>query len=270
MKKKKGLKGACWKNYFYNLDERVNECDLSLNVGVYSIVNVKNGKFYVGSTFSSFNKRRMEHLHYLRSGTHHSVVLQRAYNKYGESCFKFKILHEVPHNYVRVLEQWYLNTQPCEYNSSKCSTGGLNQNSKSKESIIKKLEDYCKYKGDNSIEAYKQANLDSDLLYRILIGKSYSYYNIPEELLNKCREVRSRCRAKYWKGLKRKKSTIEKISIKNKGRGGKKVIDTKTGVVYKTIAEAAQSENLHQETLRCYLNNKRKNITTLKFYEEES
>lgn len=50
---------------------------------VYTIINIKNGKRYVGST-RLFEERKYYHLYLLRKGSHHSKILQRAYNKYGE------------------------------------------------------------------------------------------------------------------------------------------------------------------------------------------
>lgn len=60
--------------------------------GVYRILNTANGKQYIGSTAMSFAKRWREHIRDLRRGTHHSVLLQRAWVKYGESSFVFSIL----------------------------------------------------------------------------------------------------------------------------------------------------------------------------------
>src|SRR3970040_1255088 len=54
--------------------------------GVYKILNVMNGKVYVGSA-ANFKSRWKFHLGQLRYGNHHSITLQRAYNKYGERNF---------------------------------------------------------------------------------------------------------------------------------------------------------------------------------------
>lgn len=59
--------------------------------GVYLIRNSINGKGYVG--FSCNLARRFKvHISQLNQGTHHSVVLQRAWNKYGETAFQFLVL----------------------------------------------------------------------------------------------------------------------------------------------------------------------------------
>ena len=62
--------------------------------GVYSISNTKNGKIYIGSSVD-MAARWGVHRHQLRKGEHHSVKLQRAWNKYGEEVFKFCVLEVV-------------------------------------------------------------------------------------------------------------------------------------------------------------------------------
>lgn len=62
-----------------------------MNTGIYQITNLENGKCYVGSAVS-FRKRWKEHLRQLSNGNHHSTVMQRAWNKYGETAFEFKKL----------------------------------------------------------------------------------------------------------------------------------------------------------------------------------
>lgn len=62
-----------------------------MNTGIYQITNLHNGKSYVGSAVS-FSKRWKEHSRQLSNGNHHSTVMQRAWNKYGEASFGFKKL----------------------------------------------------------------------------------------------------------------------------------------------------------------------------------
>ena len=61
---------------------------------IYKIRNVINGNFYVGSTVDS-RKRFWAHRKALRLGTHDCIHLQRAWNKYGEDCFKFEIVEQL-------------------------------------------------------------------------------------------------------------------------------------------------------------------------------
>lgn len=61
---------------------------------IYKIRNVVNGHYYVGSTVNS-RKRFWEHRKDLRLGKHVCIRLQRAWNKYGEDCFKFEIVEQL-------------------------------------------------------------------------------------------------------------------------------------------------------------------------------
>jgi group I intron endonuclease len=59
--------------------------------GIYSIENVVNGKKYIGQSVDLV-RRKNKHFRTLKSGIHRNIHLQRAFDKYGESAFAFKIL----------------------------------------------------------------------------------------------------------------------------------------------------------------------------------
>jgi group I intron endonuclease len=78
--------------------------------GIYQIANLSNGKIYVGSAVSLKGRWRV-HLHDLRHEKHHSSKLQRAWKKYGESCFSFTVIEYVEDKAQLVIrEQYYLDT----------------------------------------------------------------------------------------------------------------------------------------------------------------
>ena len=59
--------------------------------GVYGIINLFNGKIYIGS--AKYIKGRFSwHYRALENGKHHSRLLQRAWDKYGEDSFVFFII----------------------------------------------------------------------------------------------------------------------------------------------------------------------------------
>ena len=62
--------------------------------GVYLIINCLDGKLYVGSA-ANILSRIGWHKRYLMLGKHHSVLLQRAYDKYGPNAFQFAIVEQV-------------------------------------------------------------------------------------------------------------------------------------------------------------------------------
>lgn len=61
---------------------------------IYSIRNTFNGKAYVGSAVNFLSRKRC-HLNRLRYNRHHSILLQRAWEKHGEGVFEFVVLEEV-------------------------------------------------------------------------------------------------------------------------------------------------------------------------------
>jgi len=97
-------------------------CDLPLSSGIYQIINLQNGKFYIGST-RKLRTRLREHFSDLRTGRHHSAPLQRAWNKYGEAAFSVKVLEHVEDlSQLIVREQAAFDSLSPEYNA--CKTAG--------------------------------------------------------------------------------------------------------------------------------------------------
>lgn len=86
--------------------------------GVYEIRNTTNGSRYVGSS-SNILERFINHKNLLRRNKHHSVNLQRAWNKYGENSFIFKVLLycDVAMNFV--YEQMCIDGMNPAYNMAK-------------------------------------------------------------------------------------------------------------------------------------------------------
>lgn len=98
-----------------------------MNKGIYGIFNKKNGKKYYGSS-SNIERRWIMHKRQLRNNNHHNLFLQRAWNKYGEDEFNFKIVEIYSGSSEQELfqlEQIYLDTCP-EYNIGKNASGGDN------------------------------------------------------------------------------------------------------------------------------------------------
>lgn len=92
---------------------------LEKRAGIYMIQNLLNGHKYVGST-NNFKRGLTKHRSELRTNKHHSISLQRAYNKYGEDKFVVVILEvcQPIHDTLLFLEQKYLDLNP-EYNCVK-------------------------------------------------------------------------------------------------------------------------------------------------------
>lgn len=77
------------------------QCDFNLNAlsdnfkvsGTYALINIENGKIYVGQSQNIFNRYKA-HLSLLIRGVHKNKHLQSAWNLYGSTSFKFFLLKE--------------------------------------------------------------------------------------------------------------------------------------------------------------------------------
>ncbi|MDP2650386.1 MAG: GIY-YIG nuclease family protein, partial [bacterium] len=83
--------------------------------GVYEIVNTVNGKRYIGSAINP-KRRWVNHKSALRGNKHHSPALQRAWNKYGEAVFIFRVIQPCPAEQLLFQEQRALHGFLPEYN----------------------------------------------------------------------------------------------------------------------------------------------------------
>ena len=72
---------------------------------VYNITNTVNGNFYIGSSVR-VRIRLYENRHDLRKGIHHCAHLQRAWNKYGETNFRFEVVEQVEGDLLAAEDRW--------------------------------------------------------------------------------------------------------------------------------------------------------------------
>lgn len=92
---------------------------------IYIIRNIVNGKFYIGST-KNFNQRTHRHKNDLRNNRHHSIYLQRSWNKHGEESFEFNIImRKLTKDEAKKYEEYFINKYyENTYNVSKNFSGG--------------------------------------------------------------------------------------------------------------------------------------------------
>lgn len=94
-----------------------------MDSGIYCIRNIINNKMYIGSA-KNFQNRKTRHFRSLEKNNHHSILLQRAYNKYGKENFVFEVLEECEYEKVLEIEQIYLdNLKPFDGNGYNVSRG---------------------------------------------------------------------------------------------------------------------------------------------------
>lgn len=89
--------------------------DLEGICGVYKIINLINGKIYIGST-KNMRRRLWKHRALLRHNKHHNQHLQNSWNKYGENNFDYAIIEQCDESCQYEREQYYIDTLHPEYN----------------------------------------------------------------------------------------------------------------------------------------------------------
>lgn len=110
--------------------------------GIYEIVNLVNGKRYVGSAVD-LRRRKTDHFKNLRGGRHCNRHLQSSWHKHGESRFRFQVLFRCEPCDLIAHEQRLLDSLRPEYNI--CRTAGSCLGVKrSPESIAKRVAKFPK------------------------------------------------------------------------------------------------------------------------------
>lgn len=171
-----------------NILEQISKFSEYKFSGVYAIKNTLNNKIYVGSS-DSICWRLYDHRKELNSNSHHSIHLQRAWNKYGSDVFVYFLVERVD-NVGKLLEreQYWMDEFRC----------------------------YVKDKGYNisptagSCRGIKLSEEHKEKLRQAHIGKVIS-----EETRRKLSAVlKEKC---YWRGKHHSQETRAKIAEKKTG-----------------------------------------------------
>ena len=114
--------------------------------GIYKIINLINNKCYIGSS-KNIKDRWRKHKKDLKSNCHHSIILQRSYNKHGDAKFSYEIIEICEVDKLLEREQYYILELEPIYNIYRIAGSplGIKQ---SKESCEKKR----KYALENNIK----------------------------------------------------------------------------------------------------------------------
>ena len=92
--------------------------------GIYKIINNITKDIYIGSSVNLSN-RKSRHFRDLEKNIHHSIILQRAVDKYKIENFDFIILEYCDKNNLLIREQYYLDTLFPLYNILKNAGNSL-------------------------------------------------------------------------------------------------------------------------------------------------
>lgn len=103
--------------------------------GIYCIENITNHKTYIGSSKNIY-QRLLKHFALLRHNKHQNAHLQSAWNKYGESSFRWFILELCDSMELTEKEQYCIDLFGAEYNITRI----IERNILSRESRIKQGE----------------------------------------------------------------------------------------------------------------------------------
>jgi group I intron endonuclease len=219
-------------------------------VGIYRIINRKDGKCYYGSS-ANIDKRFSLHLKTLRSGTHHNAHLQRAWTKYGENAFVFEIVEYCNADQLLVVEQAYLDSNVDGYNIGKKSSGGDNISAHpDRDAIVLKIREANRRRLSNMTEEEKQKQFSKPMQLNSNWkgGTTYSYCQCgvrkkpKAKTCNKCRD-RSGINNPFY-GKTHTEETKQKLRERAKNRTTKPSNSKKVmadGVLYQTGHEAAKA-----------------------------
>lgn len=142
--------------------------------GVYRIVCLPTGKFYIGSALD-LRARWDHHRQSLRRGDHRNQHLQNAWNKYGETSFEFSIVELAIESNLLQVEQIWIDRTHCAdrtigFNIYPVAGSPGNVNAQvwegfidpqGNEVIITNLHNFC-----------RQHELDFPSMHRLATGKS--------------------------------------------------------------------------------------------------
>lgn len=179
---------------------------MSKQIGIYKIINIYNGKLYLGKSLL-IKYRWKKHLWALKKGVHVNNHLQSAYNKYGSENFLFEILEYCCKSKVCQREKyWIKKLKSCNplfgYNKTK-GGDGLVATDEIKEKISKSLLG-IKHSTERKLNqrvsqlGKKKSDLTKNLLSKLQIE---NYINNPE---------RAKSQGKY------RRKSIQQFSLKNK------------------------------------------------------
>lgn len=114
-----------------------------MKCGIYEILNIKNNKKYIGSSFD-INIRWIIHRSLLKGGIHDNNHLQRSYNKYGIDNFVYNIIEECLEEDLFNREQYWMDQYPYEMLYNQRPSAKSNKGFKHSLDTRKRMSDYHK------------------------------------------------------------------------------------------------------------------------------
>jgi hypothetical protein len=260
---------------FYNLDDFNN-----LNSGIYCILSVTNFKIYVGSALN-MKARIIRHKSYLKRNCHHSLKMQRSYNKYKnfyvgvlEETIYLKDKEEFWIKKLNTVNEGFNNTYKCyEYKKFKLKKNQVIKSTNTKKikvisfdfegNIYKKFNSvseaalFFKTSSSNISRCCKgELNYmkDHTFIYAKNFIKNKNYAYLPAKKI--FTEEHKNNLSKSLKGKKNSEYQIL-LLIKRCSKRIKKInIKTKEEIIYDSMKNCCKQNKLYIETLKKYIENK--------------
>ena len=168
---------------------------------IYAIANVVNGHIYIGSA-KNYARRWGKHRRELQLGIHHSVPLQRAYEKYGKDVFDYSVIEYVSdEDALLAREQVWIDFFRPYYNVSKVA-GSPTKGMKFSVETRKKMS--LAHKGK------KRPPRTKEWCERISLAKKGKKFT--QEQMERYKEYIAPARAKQAEAIRGKKWTQERIN----------------------------------------------------------
>jgi group I intron endonuclease len=227
--------------------------------GIYQIINIINNHSYIGSSKNIY-KRWKTHLRALKNNKHHSIYLQRAYNKYGIDSFNLIIIEQT--NKLFKQEKYWINKLSPEYNVGSVGGGDNISNHPNLEQIRKKhsINSKARYQNETIEQKIQRCNnIKGNQNPNWRGGKTFFVCPICHKELRvtgkykqktcaKCRQINGKNNPFFNKH--HSKETKEKIRLKKLGQKPKNsrcvVINN---ILYKSYSDASKAVNISIATI---------------------
>lgn len=226
--------------------------------GVYKITNKVNLKVYIGQSIN-IRTRWKDHINSLNRGNSHSILLQRAWNKYGQENFSFEILELCEEDMLDEIEIKYINIYDACNNGYNIESGG-NEN--------KHLAEKTKQKIGHANRGRRHSEKSKRKMSESRTGENNGMYgkHHSDEAKQKMSEAKKgkpgTPRSDYQKerarlanlGKEKSEETRRKISEANKGhipynKNPHPVYCIELNQIFDTASDAGKNLNIHSSNI---------------------
>jgi len=233
--------------------------------GVYRI-STPSGKTYIGSS-TDVRRRKRQHMFDLKNNKHHSIRLQRSFNKYGFDAMMFEhICCLIPNQNLMDLEQMMIDQEKPQLNMTNSSYSPMRdpEVAKKQGETAKKSDSHIAARKRNAISAWAAS---SKRVVCLNNGQEYeSSYAASRAMGFKRLDDISSAIASGWKckngfywayvgssisleerlkeSEKREKERIAKVAEKTRSRCSRPVVRLSDGMIFSSLSEAGRTNGV--------------------------